>query len=198
MNAAPETPRSAPLHQRRIHYIDFKLQKRLLIALVVMELVVLCIAGAILYYRLNAIVDENLYRVHIADQPSMFFILFTEALQIIGGLVAVNLAALLAADRIWAHYVRGIMDSLRHLLNKSRTLDFSPDDEDPLQHPVIELALAWRGKERALQLGLHGLAQQAGKAAATGDLARYRETLRRMEVLLLRVDDDVKTQPTPD
>lgn len=171
-------------HRRTIRYIDFRLQKRLLIALVALEWLMLCVAGAVLYYRLHAIVDENLYRIHIADQPPIFHILFTESMQIVAALVAINLLALLAADRIWAHYVTSIMSSLRRLFVRSQALDFGPDTESPLGHKVIELALAWRAKERERLATLHELAARAEAAAAADEVEEWRACLVAMRAQL--------------
>ena len=144
----PSLPPGAP-HSRKVHYIDHVLQKWMLIALVVLEVVVLSAAGAILYWRLSLIVDESVYRIHFGGQPSMFSVLLKESLWVLAGLVAVNLLALFVADRIWVRYVRSIVIALSDLLTKSRGLDFR-DDADMLQrHKVVSLALGWRRQERA-------------------------------------------------
>lgn len=153
-NPQTSSPQPGQAHSRRVHYIDHVVQKWMLIALVVLEVVVLSIAGAILYVRLNIIVDENLYRIHFAGQPSMFSVLLKESLLILGGLVAVNLAALFAADRIWARYVNSILVVLRELLSRTRDLDLQATREAPPRHKVVALALAWRGAERARHLDL--------------------------------------------
>ena len=157
-----------PSRQRKIHYIDHVLQKWLLIALVVLEVIVLSVAGLILYLRLNAIVDESLYRIHFDNQPSMFSVLLKESLMILGGLVVANLLALFVADRIWSHYVRSIVLVLRGLLMSSRELDFRADHDVPQRHKVVTLALDWRHAERARHLVLHDLMDvMAGVAAQT-------------------------------
>lgn len=152
-----------PPHSRKIHYIDHVLQKWMLIALVVLEVVVLSAAGAILYWRLSQVVDDTVYRIHFGDQPSMFSVLLKESLWVLAGLVAANLLALFVADRIWVRYVRSIVMSLGALLTKSRDLDFSQDADMLQRHKVVTLALGWRRQERARLQRL----QQAIEAAAT-------------------------------
>jgi len=149
------SPQPGQPHQRKIHYIDHVLQKWLLIALVVLEVIVVSVAGAILYIKLNTIVDESLYRIHFAGQPSIFTVLLKESLLILGGLVAVNLVALFIADRIWSHYVRNILLALRGLLSSTCDLDLRADVVVPQGHKVLALALAWRHAERAHHLALH-------------------------------------------
>ena len=155
-------PPGAP-HSRKVHYIDHVLQKWMLIALVVLEVVVLSAAGAILYWRLSQVVDDSVYRIHFGDQPSMFSVLLKESLWVLAGLVAANLLALFVADRIWVRYVRSIVMSLSALLTKSRDLDFSEDADMRQRHKVVTLALGWRRQERARLQRL----QHAIEAAAT-------------------------------
>jgi hypothetical protein len=175
-------------HQRKIKYIDHVMQKWLLIALVVLEMIVLSVAGVILYTRLNTIVDESLYRIHFGGQPSMFSVLLAESLRILGGLVVVNLLALFVADRIWAHYVRGILAGLCCLFERTRELDFGADPEMPIRHKIIALALQWRCAERARQLALQqSLALMAtqcieSEAAFCASLLAFREHLPQADI----------------
>lgn len=151
--------------QRKIRYIDQDLQKRLLIALVALEVVVLLVAGAILYVRLNIVADESLYRIHLTSRPSMFSVMLKESVQILGGLVVANLLALFVAKRIWSRYVNGIVAALRDLLSRSRDLDLRADPVLPTRHPVLERALAWRSAERARHLALREALEILDKAA---------------------------------
>lgn len=146
---------TAHSHDRKVKYIDHAIQKWLLIALVVLELIVLSVAGAVLYFRLNSIVEENLYRIHLDTQHSMLSVLLIESLWIIGGMIVVNLLALFAADRIWVRYVNGILADLRRLLSSIRELDFRNASADVHQrHEVLALSLAWRKAERARHVAL--------------------------------------------
>lgn len=148
------SPQAGQSHQRKIHYIDHELQKWLVIALVVLEVIVLSMAGAILYARLNVVVDESLYRIHFTTQTSMFSVLLKESLLILAGMVAANLLALFVADRIWAHHVSAILTALRDMLARTRDLDLQADIAVPVRHRVLARALAWRSAERARHLAL--------------------------------------------
>lgn len=170
-NASAQAGKS---HQRKIHYIDDVLQKWMLIALVALETFLLTIADAVLYVRLDNIVEESLYRIHFAGQPSMFSVLLTEALLILGGLIAVNLTALFAADRIWSHYVRGILLSLRDLLSRTRDLDLRADGDVPQRHKVLAQALFWRLVERERHLALNkslSIIENLAASNSTSDMA---------------------------
>lgn len=197
MNSSP-TP--SLRHQRKTHYIDHLLQKWLLIALVVLEVVVLSVAGAILYTRLNTIVDESLYRVHFAGQPSMFSVLFKESLLILAGLLAANLVALFAADRIWSHYVQGILLALRGLLTRTGDLDLREDAKGPQRHQVLALALAWREAERtrqqALRESLDLLAKDAADASTADETFRASLLAMREHLPDIRIRDS-RSAPGP-
>ncbi len=179
---SPQPAASGGRYRRRQHYIDRMLQKRLLIALILLEMLLLCGAGVLLYASLDAIVEENLYRVHFADQPSMFQVLFSEALPIIGGLVAANIVTLFVADRVWAGHVLKIMLNLRSLLLRTKMLDLYADPDVSHKHHVLDRALAWRSAERARHQALRALAERAQGLASSGDAAldEYRQCLQGM------------------
>lgn len=156
MNTLPKSPPSEQPHQRSIQYIDQALQKWLLVALVALEVLILAGAGAILYFRLDALVEESLYRVHLAGQPSMLSVLLEESLLIVVGLIAINLFALFVADRVWARHVRGILVALRKLLTSVRNLDLREEAVAEIlpKHEVLRVGLTWHRAERARHLAL--------------------------------------------
>lgn len=174
LNDMPAQPGSA--HQRKVKYIDHVLQKWLLVALVFLELVVLSVAGAILHFRLDAIVEENLYRVHFEARDSMLSVLMVESAWIVGGMIAVNLLALFVADRIWVRYVNGICADLRRLLTNTRALDLRKDPDVLERHEVLSLAVAWRQAERARHLALHQSIEHLA-TQNSADPQEYREAL---------------------
>lgn len=169
MNTRPISP--AQSRQRKIHYIDQDVQKWLLVSLVVLEVMILSVAGAILYARLNFVAEESLYRIHFTSGPSMFSVLLKESVPILAGMVVANLLALFVANRIWARYVNGIVAALRDLLSRSRDLDLQADPLVPMQHPVLDHALAWRSAERARHLALREALETLEKAAANTALS---------------------------
>lgn len=156
MNTLPKSSTPAQPHQRSIKYIDQALQKWLLVALVALEILILAGAGAILYFRLDATVEDSLYRVHLAGQPSMLSVLLKESLQIVVGLIAINLMALFVADRIWARHVRGILGALRKILHSVRDLDLREEavTEISPHHEVLMVGLEWHRTERERHLAL--------------------------------------------
>ncbi len=171
-------------NRRRIRLVDDVLQKWLLVALVVMEAVVVALAIWALYRALGAIVDANMYRIHFADNDSMWPLLVSEGMRVLGGMLLVNLVALIIADRIWAYYVYGILRNLGRLMDASGRLDFTDHHPIFFHHAVLDQAFAWRRSEAAhlssvrarvelLPAQLPELAQD--RAALAALLARLRD-----------------------
>lgn len=157
MNTSQMSPTPSQPHERSTHYIDQALQKWFLVALVILEVPILAGAGAILYFRLNAVVEKSLYRVHLTGQPSMLSVLLKDSLKIVAGLITINLLALLLADRIWARHVRGILSALRKLLLSVRNLDLRAQAVTEIvpRHEVLSVGLTWHRAERERHLTLH-------------------------------------------
>lgn len=136
-------------NRRRIRLVDDVLQKWMLVALVVMEAVVVALAIWALYRALGAIVDANMYRIHFADGDSMWPQLVSEGMRVLGGMLLINVAALIIADRIWAYYVYGILRHLGRLMDATGNLDFSDHHPIFFHHAVLDQAFSWRRMEAA-------------------------------------------------
>lgn len=178
---------AAPRHTRRIRYVDERIQFWLLVALVAMEIVLVASSLTILHYRLDAVIEENLYRVHLAAQPPMVHLLTTATLHVLGWTLFWNVLALLAADWIWTRHVRSITSPFDALMERMAHLRL--EDEDGLAdlHPVSILAKSWYFTEKfrlsELRLTLQQLAdvqeplQDAGRKQALALLAHMRAQL---------------------
>lgn len=140
MNALPQTG------QRQL--VDHTLQRSLLIALVLLETGLTAVAIWFLYRALGQVIDENMYRIHFPANASVLGALVNEGTPLLAAMLGANVLALIAADRIWAWYVHGILAALRRLMQATRALDFSPRVATAgLQHAVLQQATAWRTHE---------------------------------------------------
>lgn len=177
---APADPRRA----RRIHYVDERIQKWLLVALVVLEVALAGAAVAVLDWRLSGVIEDNLYRVHLAEAEPLLGQLTLAAVNVLGVFVAVNAIAVLAADAIWRYYVNSVVHDFMALIGKTGDLDFSPDPE-ATRHEVLALAAAWRARERAR---LAEIRVQVGRldagVSAGADSRSMQEALNRLHELL--------------
>lgn len=133
--------------RRRLHYIDHVIQKWLLVALVVLECALIGLAMWGLYRALGEIIEDNLYRVHLSEDMKVLPRFLAEGVRILLAVGAVNLLAIVLADRIWAVYVHGIVRRLDGIMQRARELDFSENYAVLHSHAVLEQALNWRRAE---------------------------------------------------
>ncbi len=135
-------------HRRKIHYVDETLQKFLLIGLVLLEAGLAAGLSWMMFRRLNQIIENHLYRVHLADTGPILAQLMHEAIILLGIFSVVNLVALLVVDVLWRRYVYGILRLFKLLMGKTYQLDFTDDPEISDRHQVLDLAETQRDQDR--------------------------------------------------
>lgn len=138
-------------NRRRIHYVDHVLQKWLLVALVVLETALTAAAIWALYRALGNIADDNMYRIHLSVDSGVWRRFLTEGVLILGATGVANFIAIIVADRVWAYYVRRILDTLDTLMAASQRLDFVLH-KVRRSHAVVDQAVRWR-RAGAARLG---------------------------------------------
>lgn len=137
-------------YRRHTHYLDHTLQKWLLLTLIAMEAILVSLAIWALYKALGTIIDEEMYRIHYSASTQLLPLLIKEGAVLLGWMLLANVLALLAADRIWAFFVHGILKKLALLMLASQNLDFTNHDGIRSNHTVLEQALTWRSTEAQL------------------------------------------------
>ena len=147
MNKPAENPHNS--HRRRIHYVDESLQKFLLVGLVLLEAGLAAGLAWLMYQHLNQIIDDNMYRVHLADATSLLPQLISQSYFLLGLFFAVNVLALVAVDLVWRRYVHSILRSFMQLMTKTSQLDFSFDPAIARRHQLLDLSEAQRAQDRA-------------------------------------------------
>lgn len=168
-------------YSRKIRYIDERIQFWLLAALVVMEIVLVASSLTILHYRLDAVIEENLYRVHLSAQPPMIHLLVTATLHVLGWTLFWNVVALLLADWIWTRHVRAITTPFYALMKRMAALRFDLEDGMSDLHRVAILAKSWYFTEK---FRLSELRNTLRELAALSDLAA--ENNRQQALALLQ------------
>lgn len=170
----------ARLPIRRIRYIDESIQLWLLVALVVMEIVLVISSLTILHFRLDAVIEDSLYRVHLAAQPPMLHLLVTATLHVLGWTLFWNIAALVAADHIWVRHIRTITIPFQALVTRMAALEFDRDDGMSDHHRVSILAKAWFFSEK---WRLDDLRNTLHELDAASDMAQPEDRQRSLELL---------------
>jgi len=172
-------------HRRKIHYVDERIQKWLLVALVVMEAALAAAAVGVLNWHLAGVIEENLYRVHLHAPGPLFDQLMQGAQKVLGMFILINVIALLLADAIWRHHVNCVVNDFMALTGKTGDLDFSADPETAHSHEVLALARAWRARERVRLAAIREqLVRLEGEVSAQSDPRRIQELLDNLKELL--------------
>lgn len=176
MNTMPKTN---PI-KRRIIYVDEKVQRGLLIALVMLEVLLIAATLYMLYAQMSGIIDANLYRVHFSDKPNIYPILLNAAIVGVLGLIAVNALVLWVASWVWSRYIDSILKPFGDLIGRVQVLDFSEDVPIVISHHVVGLALAWR---RAKRQDFLRLRQEVARLEEIGDLSDAEARARASAIL---------------
>ncbi len=151
-NKVPHAKRSIlsfPFSQLGVRYVDYKIQMRMLLALLALELTIMTAGLFYLYYRFSALIDANLYRIHRGTSSDVFSTMLTETGWVIGISLLVNLTALLIADRLWVTYVRSILTTFGSHADQIADLDFR-DQQTNLgtKHKALGMIQTWLQGER--------------------------------------------------
>jgi hypothetical protein len=165
-----------PTYRRHIFYVDRSIQRPFIAGLVLVEVALVVIAIVVAYWRLNVVIDESLYRVHITEFGPVWMRLASEAAWILGAFAAINILVLVAVEGISSRFERLVLEDLGQLIRKSEQLDFSVDGGNRETHDVLKLAMTWRTKERARFVAVRR--QVSDLNAAFADAAQSKVRIR--------------------
>lgn len=180
-------PQRAAIHRRKIHYVDKALQKWLLLALVILEAGLVVGMIWLMHWRLSQIIEDNLYRVHLAKAAPLLNELMHAAPLLLGVFMLANLIALLVADGIWSCYINSLLRRFMTLVGKTGRLDFSADPDMSGRHRLLDLAATQRAHVR-LRLGAirEQMARLDAEVSGAGDPHKVREWLDSLNKLVGR------------
>ena len=160
---------------RRIHYLDSRLQMRVMLVLVLFELLMLGIALWLLHDALRDAIEASLYSVHLAHDRRLPMVVGV-ALPVFFGLSIVNLLVVLVAAQLWSHHVGRVLGAFRARLARLAALDFEAAPLAPRpQHPLLD----WLEVDSALTKPLCGCFEEVAtmqliSSAGRGELFRRR------------------------
>jgi hypothetical protein len=135
-------------HRRKLRYVDEALQKFLLIGLVALESGLAAGLAWMMYRRLDRIVQDNLFRVHLADAGPVLGQLVHEAIILLAVFAVANLLVVLLVEIVWRRHVHSITRLFGRLMDKTARLDFTADPEIGDAHQVVHLAASQRAQDR--------------------------------------------------
>lgn len=176
------TPAKQNWIKRRIIYVDASVQKWLLVALVILEIMLISGALWLLYVQMITTIEANLYRAHSVGKPNIYPLLKV-ALIGLGGLLAINMVVLWIADRLWARHLASIFKPLMAMVNKVEMLDFSADAPATKSHEAVNLAHTWRNTERQRLLNLRAAINQLEMPSETPSTAQHEHMRTTLEAI---------------
>jgi hypothetical protein len=137
-------------NQRRKHFIDNRLQGRLLVALVLLESMMLALAILYLYIQFKGIVEQNLYSIHPASQQALLPLFLEQLGWVVLVMSITNTLALYLAHHLWVLHIKQIIAAFRATLLRVKSLDFSSPARTVLgvEHEVLSLLNSWYSGER--------------------------------------------------
>jgi hypothetical protein len=173
--------------KRRIVYVDDKVQKGLLLALILLEAALIAGTLWMMYQQMGEIVSANLYRVHFIEQPNIYPLLLKTILVGVLGLLAINVILLWLVGWMWARHVDSILQPFRKVVDRVATLDFTGQEYAAAPHKVVELAQEWHGAKRQQLLKIR---EEIARLEELGDFsgpeakAKARKSLEAIRELL--------------
>ena len=134
-------------NKRSHHFINFGLQNRLIISLIVLELVLISVSVFVVYLDMNQIIEDNMFRIHIKNTLSVEYFA-GRVLQVMFVLLLVNI--LLASFIVWRWrlYVNSIVMPLQATVSSIHKLDFTLTAEKPVRHDAVIIADQWLHREK--------------------------------------------------
>jgi len=173
--------------KRKIVLIDSSLQSRLLFAFLLLEMLLIGGGMIVMHLELKDVVEENLFRIHLAISESLSSLLIWKAMRILAMLAILNVVALGLAKWLWVQHLKSILKPLSELLSRTARLDFKADNVVGHHHAVLANTLAWRECERqrcmAIRAALSGLDENACNSSTTA-LEKTRVALEKIKTLL--------------
>ena len=144
------------INRRRIKFIDERLQRNLLIALVMLEVLLVVIAVLYINHGFREIIESRLYSIHPAGSAAVSAETWLISKAVLGLLLA-NLLVLMLADTLWRRQTKQLLDELRASSARMHVLDLRDvgGGEPPADHQLLNLLNRWQAKERKIWSEVH-------------------------------------------
>ncbi|MDO8787236.1 MAG: hypothetical protein Q7J42_04095 [Sulfuritalea sp.] len=138
----------------------------------------------VMFRHLTRIIEDNLYRVHLADAAPILSQLRNETLILLVLFGVANVAALVLVDFIWRRHAYSILRRFMHLVAKTRRLDFTADPETGDRHQLLDLAQAQRERDRTRLRLIREQMSRLEAAGAANNVQAMHDLLNTLDELL--------------
>jgi len=171
-------PRLEPEGQRSSSYVDGRIQGRLVAAILLFEVLLITAGMLFLYYDLNQVIEDQLFRVHPGRQEGQP-ILVQHLMLVIPAIVAANVMLVALIEWLWSGYISKIIWPLRHALEAFAMLDFRHRPAPVVQHEVLDKTGDWIQDERLRCAQLRQLVEELDAGMDVSDAKRLLDEMRR-------------------
>ncbi|WP_275097280.1 hypothetical protein [Sedimenticola hydrogenitrophicus] len=137
----------ARYRQRRIKYLDYRIQFWLIAALVLLEVAITLLGTGYLYLVFDQRLEQQFYSVHRAAD-GLYVDLFTQVGYVLAGMTFTNLLALFVADHLWRGHVGSVTRELERGLRLTRDIDLRAHAVERDAHQILDRLASWRNSER--------------------------------------------------
>lgn len=148
--------------QRRKRFIDSRLQGRLILLMVALEIIILSTAMFYLNYRFANIIAHDLYSIHRINQADMLSAFAEQIGWVVFEMGILNAMMLFIAHYIWSRQISSVVQEFRNDLYQIRSLQFIELEhaKKPV-HELLTLLDLWYSKERKRVAALKNEIEQA-------------------------------------
>lgn len=136
-----------PQQPRHIRYLDERIQGRLLAAVLVFDVILFAGVMVVLYYHLNQVIEDQLFRIHMGPQEGLP-VLVAELLRVAPYIVLAKVLIVAVVEWVWSDYVSRIGMSLRTAFQAVAFLDLRLRPAPLVKHEVLDRAGDWIQSER--------------------------------------------------
>ncbi len=134
-------------NKRHRHYISPAIQKQLIIALVVIEVLLVSVTVLWLYHDLSQLIDANMFKIHIQTRLSVEF--FTlRLLQVASILLIINVIFASLIVWYWRNGIKYIIAPIDNITDRIQKLDFTTEPEVSVHHKAAQAAVQWFKREK--------------------------------------------------
>jgi hypothetical protein len=173
--------------QRKKRFIDSRLQGRLILLMVALEIIILATAMFYLNFRFAGLIEHDLYSIHRISQDDMLSAFAEQIGWVVFEMGILNAMMLFIAHYIWSRQISSVVQVFRNDLYHIRSLQFI--ELEHINKPVHELLTLldlWYSKERKRIASLKEVVEQVNIQAHYQDneLQTVRDQINRCAHLL--------------
>lgn len=134
--------------RRRQYYTDQKIQGYLLVALIAIEVGLVCMLLVFLYTDINSLIEQQIYRIH-GNESGTWPQIFKLVVSSMSVFLVINIVLLYFAHKVWSRYIKVNISEFSSVLDRIIQRDFTSTPVATTgRHKMMKLARQWFNKEQ--------------------------------------------------